>query len=154
MQNATSEFISLSKGLGAGFIATLALSSIMMANQAVKARPQLDAVEMLSTALQVGKPTAWAVHFAIGTVGYSFAIALLSRSPDKIPTMLGLRLGVMGWLITMITVMPLATEGLFGMRAGIIVPAMTLLLHLIFGAVLGWVYSRMVGHTLTHDSFS
>lgn len=38
--------------------------------------------------------------------------------------------------------MPMAGKGLFGMHIGIMAPTMTLVLHLIFGAVLGWVYDR------------
>jgi hypothetical protein len=34
--------------------------------------------------------------------------------------------------------------GLFGMNMGIMAPIMTLVLHLIFGAVLGWVYGLLV----------
>jgi hypothetical protein len=38
--------------------------------------------------------------------------------------------------------MPMAGAGLFGMNMGVMAPMMTLVLHLIFGAVLGWVYGR------------
>ena len=36
----------------------------------------------------------------------------------------------------------MAGAGLFGMNMGILAPMMALALHLIFGAVLGWVYGR------------
>ena len=57
----------------------------------------------------------------------------------------GLILGVIGWLIMMIGMMPMAGQGLFGMQVGIMAPIMTLMLHLIFGAVLGWVYGKTTG---------
>ncbi len=46
----------------------------------------------------------------------------------------GMTFGVAAWLLMM--VMPMANVGLFGMMA----PVMTLMLHLIFGAVLGAAY--------------
>ena len=41
--------------------------------------------------------------------------------------------------------MPMAAAGLFAMKKGLMEPMMTLVLHLIFGSVLGWVYSRQIG---------
>ncbi|CAB3803547.1 hypothetical protein LMG28614_05846 [Paraburkholderia ultramafica] len=40
----------------------------------------------------------------------------------------------------MIIMMPMAGAGLFGMALGMPAPVMTLVLHLVFGAVLGLVY--------------
>jgi hypothetical protein len=47
---------------------------------------------------------------------------------------------VAAWLGMMIIVMPMAGAGLFGMNLGIMAPVMTLVLHVVFGAVLGAVY--------------
>ena len=44
----------------------------------------------------------------------------------------------------MVVLMPMVGAGLFGMNMGIMASVMTLVLHLIFGAVLGWVYGRTV----------
>lgn len=41
--------------------------------------------------------------------------------------------------------MPMAAAGLFAMKKGLMEPMMTLVLHLIFGSVLGWVYGRQIG---------
>ena len=41
------------------------------------------------------------------------------------------------WLITMLVVMPMTKQGLFGMRSGVEVPAATLVLHVVFGMGLG-----------------
>ena len=40
----------------------------------------------------------------------------------------------------MVFVMPMGGEGFFGIAGGIMVPIATLVLHLIFGAVLGGTY--------------
>jgi hypothetical protein len=52
----------------------------------------------------------------------------------------GVLFGIAAWLGMMIMVMPMAGAGLFGMAFGIMAPMMTLVLHIIFGAVLGAVY--------------
>ena len=40
---------------------------------------------------------------------------------------------------------PMAGAGLFGMKLGVMAPMMTFVLHLVFGAALGWFYGRSVG---------
>lgn len=42
----------------------------------------------------------------------------------------------------MVMLMPMAGAGLFGMNLGVMAPVMTLVLHLIFGAVLGLSYAK------------
>jgi len=48
------------------------------------------------------------------------------------------------WVLMMLIVMPLAGAGLFGIRLGLMAAVMTLVLHVIFGAVLGLGYGRVV----------
>lgn len=55
----------------------------------------------------------------------------------------GIILGLIAWLLMMLLVMPMAGAGLFTMNLGIMAPAMTLILHVIFGAVLGYSYARL-----------
>ena len=54
----------------------------------------------------------------------------------------------------MLAVMPMAGAGFFGMNLGMVAPIMTLVLHVIYGAVLGGVYaalqSRKHGHQNAH----
>jgi hypothetical protein len=52
----------------------------------------------------------------------------------------GIAFGILAWLAMMIMVMPMAGAGLFGMNSGIMAPMMTLILHVIFGAVPGAVF--------------
>ena len=39
--------------------------------------------------------------------------------------------------------LPMAGAGLFGLKFGMIAPVMTLILHLIWGAVLGYTYEKL-----------
>ena len=43
----------------------------------------------------------------------------------------------------MIVMMPIAGAGLFGQRLGMMTPVVTLVLHLVFGVVLGGVYGLL-----------
>lgn len=141
------------KGILAGFIATLVLSAMMIMKAMMGFMPQLDVIAMLSGMLGVGKPIAWIVHFMIGTLGYGISIALLARTLPGSATVAGVILGTVGWLAMMIVLMPMVGNGLFGMKLGLMAPVMTLMLHLIFGAVLGWVYGRSNKHTSSrHDT--
>jgi hypothetical protein len=49
------------------------------------------------------------------------------------------------WLIMMVVLMPMAGAGLFGMHLGLMAPVATLMLHWIYGAVLGGVYGAWTG---------
>lgn len=59
----------------------------------------------------------------------------------------GIGIGVVGWLAMMIALMPMAGGGIFGlaMPSGVMVPVATLILHLIFGAVLGFSFAKLKG---------
>lgn len=46
-------------------------------------------------------------------------------------------------VLSMLMVMPMAGVGMFGMNIGPMAPMMTLVRHLIFGAVLGWTYGKL-----------
>jgi len=135
----------LLKGMLAGLAATVVLSLLMVLKAMIGLTPQLDLPKMLAG--MMGSPDmpiiGWIVHFAIGIVVYGAAIAVFdSKLPGTSRVGHGVILGVLGWLIMMVVLMPMAGAGLFGMNMGIMAPMMTLMLHLIFGAVLGWVYGR------------
>ena len=136
----------ITKGLLAAAAATAVLSALMVMKQLMGLMPQLDLPKMIAG--MMGAPDmpmiGWAVHVMIGVVGYGLAIALLdSRLPGKSSLRHGVLIAFVGWLAMMIMLMPLAGAGLFGMTLGMMAPMMTLVLHLIFGAVLGWTYGRL-----------
>jgi len=138
------------KGLLAGLAATIVLSvlSVLMVLKAMMGlMPQLDLPKMIAG--MMGSPDqpliGWIVHLMMGIVIYGVAIAALhSKLPGTSRVGHGIMLGVIGWLIMMLVLMPMVGAGLFGINMGMLAPMMTLVLHLIFGAVLGWVYGRLV----------
>ena len=140
------------KGMLAGLVATVVLSVLMVLKTMMGLMPQLDLPKMIAG--MMGAPDqpliGWIVHFAIGIVVYGVAIAVLdAKLPGTSHVGHGMMLGVIGWLIMMVMLMPMSGAGFFGMNMGVMAPMMTLVLHLIFGAVLGWVYGRSAA---THES--
>ncbi|GAC1578394.1 MAG: hypothetical protein NVS3B5_11040 [Sphingomicrobium sp.] len=136
----------LGKGFLAGFAATVVLSVLMIMKAMMGIMPSLDIAAML--AKMMGVPgsliVGWAIHFMIGAIGYGFLIWLLAGKLPGSLTVQGILIGLVGWLIMMIMVLPMAGAGIFGMTLGIMAPIMTLMLHVIFGAVLGWTYGKAV----------
>lgn len=137
----------IGKGLVAGLSATIVLSLLMVLKAKMGIMPQLDLPKMIAG--MMGAPDSpmlgWLVHFMIGVVGYGIAMALLNdRLPGGGSTTRGVVIGFVGWLVMMIVIMPMAGAGLFAMALGAMAPIMTLILHLIFGAVLGWTYGRLI----------
>jgi hypothetical protein len=55
----------------------------------------------------------------------------------------GINFGIAAWVMMMLVIMPMAGVGLFGLKMGMMAPVMTLMLHVIFGAVLGSVYAKL-----------
>lgn len=138
-------------GLIAGLAATVVLSVLMIIKSAAGMLPGLNAIAMLAqlgnayAGLPATPMTGWLLHFLIGTVlwGLLFTWAL-HAIPGGGTTVQGMVFGVAAWLLMMIIPMPLAGAGLFGMNIGIAAPVATLVLHLIFGAVLGYVYGALM----------
>lgn len=141
----------LKNGFLAGFIATAVLSVMMVAGAMMGVMPELDVAAML--AMMMGAPilVGWLAHFMIGTLAWGGGFAVLyGVIPVGSAVIKGIVFGVAAWLGMMIMVMPMAGAGLFGMNFGIMAPMMTLVLHIIFGAVLGAVYGARVPAAMAH----
>jgi len=127
----------------AGAAATAVLSMLMIAKGMMGVMPELDIPPMLAN--MMGMPDSplvgWAAHIMIGVVGYGAAISILGGSlPGRSHIWHGVLIGFAGWLVMMAVLMPMAGLGFAGMSLGMMAPIMTLMLHLVFGAVLGWVF--------------
>jgi len=131
------------KGVIAGLVATIVLSALMMLKSKMGILPQLDPIGMMAGMMGGDRSMGWVAHFVIGTAVWGGGFALLYDSiPGGSSILRGIVFGIAGWLIMMIAVMPMAGAGMFGMGLGIgvMAPLMTLMLHIIFGAVLGGVF--------------
>ena len=131
----------------AALVATVALSILMVAKSMMGLMPQLNVIHMLATQMQGGPAMGWAAHFMIGVLAYGLVWALVFRRlPFGGNPLRGMLLGLAGWLVMMLVVMPMAGAGLFGLEMGLMAPVATLMLHIIFGLVLGMAYCALTGH--------
>lgn len=128
----------LIKSMIAGFIATLALSLMMIAKTMMGLMPELNVIVMLSNMMNSSLAIGWMAHFVIGTVVWGGAFAFLrSYLPGKTDIFSGIFFGIAAWLLMMFVIMPMAGAGVFGISLGMMAPLMTLILHVMYGAVLG-----------------
>jgi YHS domain-containing protein len=132
------------EGMRAGLVATTVLSALMVAKSAVGLLPTLDIVSLLSTLMGCDSVAGWFADFMIGAFILSGMFALLEPMlPEWELWLKGVLFGVGVWLAMMLGVMPMAGGGLFGKNLGMVAPIMTLVLHVIYGAVLGGVYAAL-----------
>jgi hypothetical protein len=141
---------SYARGMVAGLIATLVLSAIMVMKSMMGLMSQLDVIALISNmannymSLPRSPVTGWSIHFMVGILVYGLGFVLLhSVLPGRTETVKGISLAILGWAIMMLILMPMAGKGLLGLSIGIIAPIATFILHIIFGAVLGWTYAKL-----------
>ena len=136
----------LLKGILAGLVATIVLSVLMLVKAKMGLMPDVDIISMLAGAMGGSAVMGWVAHFMIGALVYGLIYAFIfSTLPFGGHVSRGTLLGIAGWLMMMVVVMPMMGAGLFGlsMPSGMLVPVATLMLHIIFGAVLGFVYGKL-----------
>ncbi|WP_018719138.1 DUF6789 family protein [Arhodomonas aquaeolei] len=139
----------IGRGLGAGLLATIALSVLMVLKAAMGMMPAMNAIKMLTAmSHQIIGTTphplvGWVIHLLIGTVVWGGLFALVH---DRLPgssVVRGLVFGTAAWLLMMVLIMPMAGAGLFGLGIGIGAPVATLVLHWVYGGVLGYAYAGL-----------
>ncbi len=130
------------KGMVAGFVATLILSALMAMKAMMGVTPELNPIKMIADMLGASPAVGWAMHFMIGTMLWGTLFAWLNPSlPGESHWLRGIVFAVGAWLVMMVVMMPMAGAGLFGSDLGMMAPVMTLMLHIVFGFVLGAVYA-------------
>ena len=135
----------LTQGLIAGLIATVVMSAMLLAKNMMGIMPELDIITMLTGMMKMGDAVSWVAHVVYGTVILGGLYAYLEPSiPGGSHWVKGSVFGVGVWLVMMIVILPMAGAGLFGLSIGFMAPVMTLVVHVIFGAVLGGTFGELV----------
>ena len=132
----------LTSGVIAGLVATVVLSVMMVLKGMMGVMPELDIISMLASMMGASALVGWLMHFMVG-VGYGVAFSQINAFLPGCLTVKGIIIGVLGWLVMMLMLMPMMGAGMFAMKMGMMAPVMTLVLHIIFGAVLGFVYKKL-----------
>jgi len=102
--------------------------------------PKMDIAAMLGQILGGWTP-GMMMHFANGVVIFPliYAYLLFSRLPGA-PAVKGITWGVVLWVVAQLVVMPMMGAGIFGLKMGGIMSAFgSLIGHVVYGALLGWI---------------
>jgi Family of unknown function (DUF6789) len=129
------------KGMVAGLVATLVLSGLMFINSATDLMPQINIIRWLTALGTLSVPAAWMDHLIVGVVVWGLLFAVYDGVAIRpAPWLKGIIFGAFAWLLMMVAFMPMAGAGFFGARIDISTRIGLLVLHLIYGAVLGATY--------------
>ena len=132
------------KGMVAGLVATLVLTALMLLNGTLGLVPEINIVRLLTTLGTLSVPSAWMDHFIVGVVVWGLLFAVYDGVAARpAPWLKGLIFGVFTWLVMMVAFMPLAGAGFFGTKIGITAPVGLLIVHVIYGVVLGATYGLL-----------
>ena len=154
--------LKLGKAIAAGFGGTLLMTMMMMIGPSM-GMPRMDIAAMLGSMFAGGSPPmgsgSWLVgfgmHLIIGIVLLPVGFALISNYlPTWNAVIKGLFFGVTVWLIAQLMVMPMMGAGLFSsnLPQGRMLAVGSLLGHLLYGGVVGFVYQRKGEEELGHFS--
>lgn len=134
------------RGFGWGVAATVAMSIPMMIGMASGVAPMPEPIPKALVTLVVGTalPAPFLMAVSAGShLAYGGAFgALLARLDPNAGVWAGLGMGLFLWLVMQVVVLPLLGWGLFGTGITPKIAIATLVLHLIYGATLGWGLGR------------
>lgn len=133
------------RAIAAGVIGTAAITTLWQVEPAI-GLPRIAIGHILSTFmsvsvahLNVGVAGGWAVHFVVGIVlALVYAWGFAERLPGP-PVWRGAVYGALVFILSQLVFMPLVGGGFFS-RGDLELLAGSLLGHLAFGVVVGWIY--------------
>jgi hypothetical protein len=130
------------RGFGYGLLATLGMTLIMLTGTALQLSPMPAPVPIALARWALGALPMPALvilgmlaHFLYGGVAGSILAWLLK---NRVNIWLGFGWGVLLWLGMELVFLPLLGWGLFGSAITPKIAVATLILHLIYGGILGW----------------
>ncbi|WP_134495928.1 DUF6789 family protein [Microvirga pakistanensis] len=133
--------INIGKGIIAGLVASAAVSGTTLLVSFAGMIQVADPVHTVSGIMLTPTELSWVVHFAVGTFLWGPLLAVLSPFLPSPFWFKGLVFGALAWLL-----MVLATW--VDDPASVPQPGvLPVLLHLLFGAVLGWIYGVLLDRT-------
>lgn len=143
----------ITRGILAGFIATVVLTLFMMLKSKMGVLPALDPIHMMNSMIAQNLGIAenaaigWFMHFVLGSIAWGVGFAVLNNAlPGSKQLSKGIVMGIGAWLLMMFGLMPISGSGLFGLAISPMAPVATLILHIIFGAALGLSYQKFNQH--------
>jgi uncharacterized membrane protein YagU involved in acid resistance len=131
----------------AGLIGTAAMTALLLIEPSV-GLPKIAMGQILSTSmglasahLPIGPAVGWVIHFIIGMVLALIYAAAFERRLPGTPLVRGLLYGVLVFVVAQLVFMPLVGGGVFSRGDGELL-AGSLLGHLVYGGLTGWIYAE------------
>jgi hypothetical protein len=130
--------INIGKGIIAGLLASATVSGAILLGSLAGAMPPADPVRALSSVTLSPPGLSWVIHFAVGTFLWGPILAMLSPVLPSPFWFKGVVFGVLAWLLMILVTW--AADPTSPAQTGL----EPILLHLFFGAVLGWIYGALL----------
>lgn len=134
------------RGFGYGVVATIVMSIPMLLATVSGLSPMPEPVPKAIVGQLVGSgvPKPAMMALAIGLhLGYGGVFgAVLARSVSRVTLGRGLALGIALWVLMQVAILPWIGWGPFGTAHTPRIAVATLVLHLVYGSVLGWTVDK------------
>ena len=130
--------INIGKGIIAGLVASATVSGAVFLGSLTGIVPALDPVRAASGIMLSPTGLSWVLHFAIGTFLWGPILAVLSPVLPSPFWFKGVVFGALAWLLMVLVTW--ATDPTSPPQTGL----EPILLHVFFGAVLGWIYGALL----------
>jgi hypothetical protein len=130
--------INIGKGVIAGLVASAAVIGAIYLGSLTGIVPTADPVRALSGVMLSPPGLGWVMHFAVGTFLWGPLLAVLSPILPSPFWFKGVVLGALSWLLMLLVTWAADPASPPQPDPGPVV------LHLLFGAVLGWIYGALL----------
>lgn len=131
----------LGRAVEAGLAGT-AVMTMLMVVAPLMGLPPMPLGAMLGKFLGIGTTLGWAMHVMIGVaLAGGYALFLAERLPGA-PAVRGMMFGLLPFLMAQVAVMPMMGGAIFS-GGDVKTIAGSLMGHLVYGALVGIVYSRL-----------
>lgn len=135
------------RAAAAGLIATGVMTALLLVEPSV-GLPRIAIGQVLSTSLglaaahlPIGPAIGWVIHFVIGMLLALIYAAVFARRLPGTPLGRGVLYGVLVFVVAQLVFMPLVGGGVFS-RGDVQLLAGSLLGHLVYGGLTGWIYGE------------
>ena len=134
----------LTKGVEAGFAATILITILLFIQQQIGLSPEFDLITMAMVAVGGDPILGWVFHFFVGGVLWGLGFAVFSPHLLGPHWLRGATFGVFAWLCMMVVFLPMIGFGLFAAGMGPTIAVAAFVVHLIFGLTMGETYHLLV----------
>ena len=141
------------RAAASGFVGTGVMTALLLVEPSV-GLPKIAMGQVLSTSLAltsahltIGPALGWALHFLIGMLLALVYAAFFDRRLPGTPLVRGLLYGLFVFVVAQLVFMPLVGGGVFS-RGDVELLTGSLVGHLVYGGLTGWIYGGPVVGTI------